>query len=134
MSNIFVGEQIEFWRSNTEPSGIICVVVDDKHISYNGQKWSLIVLAKHLLDVKWAMASPRYWLCQEFFAYLKKNSNVKISQWIFSDFRSQPDHNMIRRATVVRRHGLYWQKRRSTIDLPTVGQAEWILSSSRHRD
>ena len=29
----------------------------------------------------------------------KQNSNVKISQMIFSDFRSHPEHNMIRRAT-----------------------------------
>ena len=60
MCNIAVGEQIEFWRSNTEPSGIMCVVADDKHVSYNGQKWSLTALAKHLLNVKWAMAGPRY--------------------------------------------------------------------------
>lgn len=60
MCNIAVGEQIEFWRSNTEPSGIMCAVADDKHVSYNGQKWSLTALAKHLLGVKWAMAGPRY--------------------------------------------------------------------------
>ena len=60
MCNIAVGEQIEFWRSNTEPSGVMCVVADDKHVSYNGQKWSLTALAKHLLGVKWAMAGPRY--------------------------------------------------------------------------
>lgn len=60
MCNIVVGEQIEFWRSNTEASGIMCVVADDKHVNYNGQKWSLTALAKHLLGVKWAMAGPRY--------------------------------------------------------------------------
>lgn len=60
MCNIAVGEQIEFWRSNNEPSGIMCVVADDKHVTYNGQKWSLTALAKHLLGVKWAIAGPRY--------------------------------------------------------------------------
>lgn len=58
--NIVVGDQIEFWRSNTEPSGIMGVVVDDKHVTYNGQEWSLTALAKHLLGVKWAIAGPRY--------------------------------------------------------------------------
>lgn len=60
MCNIAVGEQIEFWRSNIEPSGIMCVVADDKHVLYSGQKWSLTALAKHLLGVNWAIAGPRY--------------------------------------------------------------------------
>ena len=60
MCNTAVGEPIEFWLSNTEASGIMCVVADDKHVSYNGQKWSLTALAKHLLGVKWAVAGPRY--------------------------------------------------------------------------
>lgn len=60
MCKIAIGEQIEFWRSNNESSGIMCVVADDKHVTYNGQKWSLTALAKHLLGVKWAIAGPRY--------------------------------------------------------------------------
>ena len=60
MCNIAVGEEIEFWRSATEPSGIMCTVADDKHVEYDGQKWSLTALAKHLLGIKGAIAGPRY--------------------------------------------------------------------------
>ncbi len=60
MCNIAVGEEIEFWRSSTEPSGIMCTVADDKHVEYEGQQWSLTALAKHLLGTKGAIAGPRY--------------------------------------------------------------------------
>lgn len=60
MCNIAVGEEIEFWRSASEPSGIMCTVADDKYVEYDGQRWSLTSLAKHLLGVKWAMAGPKY--------------------------------------------------------------------------
>lgn len=59
MCNIAVGEEIEFWRSASEPSGIMCTVADDKHVEYDGQSWSLTALAKHLLGVKWAIAVLR---------------------------------------------------------------------------
>ncbi len=61
MCNIAVGEQIEFSYNGCDKSGTICTVVDDKHVEYNGETWSLTALAKHLLgDVKWALAGPRY--------------------------------------------------------------------------
>ena len=60
MCNIAAGEQIEFWRSATEPSGIMCTVVDDKHVEYDGQRWSLTGLAKHLLGVNRAIAGPKF--------------------------------------------------------------------------
>lgn len=59
MCNIAVGEEIKFWRSASEPSGIMCTVADDKHVEYDGQSWSLTALAKHLLGVKWAIAVLR---------------------------------------------------------------------------
>ena len=37
MCNISVGEEIEFWRSAAEPSGLTCTVADDKHVEYDGQ-------------------------------------------------------------------------------------------------
>lgn len=37
MCNISVGEEIKFWRSAAEPSGITCTVADDKHVEYDGQ-------------------------------------------------------------------------------------------------
>ena len=61
MCDISVGEQIEFSYNGCEKSGTMCTVVDDKHVKYNDETWSLTALAKHLLgDVKWALAGPRY--------------------------------------------------------------------------
>ena len=61
MCNIVVGEQVEFSYNGCNKSGTLCTVVDDKHVEYNGETWSLTALAKHLLgDVKWALAGPRY--------------------------------------------------------------------------
>ena len=61
MCNIVVGEQVEFSYNGCDKSGTLCTVVDDKHVEYNGETWSLTALAKHLLgDVKWALAGPRY--------------------------------------------------------------------------
>ena len=61
LCNIAVGEQIEFSYNGCDKSGTLCTVVDDKHVEYNGETWSLTALAKHLLgNVKWALAGPRY--------------------------------------------------------------------------
>ena len=61
MCNIVVGEQVEFSCNGCDKSGTLCTVVDDKHVEYEGETWSLTALAKHLLgDVKWALAGPRY--------------------------------------------------------------------------
>ena len=55
-----VGAEIEFCTYTQKPSGIICTVADDKHITYNGKTWSLSALATELLQVKWQVAGPRY--------------------------------------------------------------------------
>ena len=60
MCNISAGEQIEFCCAGNEHNGVLCTVVDDKHVEYDGQQWSLSALGKHLLGVKGAVASPRY--------------------------------------------------------------------------
>lgn len=60
MCNIAVGEQIEFCCEGNEHSGELFEVVDDKHVTYNGERWSLTALAKYLLKVKWSMAGPKY--------------------------------------------------------------------------
>lgn len=58
--NIQVGEQVEFSCNGSSYSGTTCSVVDDKHVAYNDQVWSLTALAKHLLGVNGAIAGPRY--------------------------------------------------------------------------
>ena len=49
---IAIGEQIEFYCNGNDHSGELCEVVDDKHVSYNGETGSLTALAKHLTGVK----------------------------------------------------------------------------------
>ncbi len=55
-----VGAEIEFYASTQKPSGIVCTVVDDKHVTYNEKTWSLSALATELLQVKWQVAGPRF--------------------------------------------------------------------------
>lgn len=44
---IEVGEYVEFWCNGNVHSGTLCEVVDDKHVKYNGEVWSLSALAQH---------------------------------------------------------------------------------------
>ena len=60
MCNIAIGEQIEFCCNGNDNTGTLCEVVDDKHVSYNGEIWSLTALAKHLLHTKSAVAGPKF--------------------------------------------------------------------------
>lgn len=43
------GEQIEFCCAGNAHSGELCTVVDDKHVSHNGETWSLTGLATMFL-------------------------------------------------------------------------------------
>lgn len=60
MCNIPVGATLEFCRTAYDNSGILCTVVDEKHVNYNGNTWSLSALATHLLNAKWTVAGPSY--------------------------------------------------------------------------
>ena len=60
MCNIAVGEQVEFCCPNNDHNGEMFSVVDNKHVTYNGETWSLTALAKHLLNQQWALAGPKY--------------------------------------------------------------------------
>lgn len=57
---IAIGEQIEFCAQGYEYSGTLCKVVDDKHVAYDGENWSLTALAKHLTGIRSSIAGPRY--------------------------------------------------------------------------
>lgn len=57
---IAIGEKIEFCCNGNENTGVLYEVVDDKHVSYDGEIWSLTALAKHLTGVKSAIAGPKY--------------------------------------------------------------------------
>ena len=60
LCGIAVGEKIEFYCNGNENTGAFCEAVDDKHVSYDGETWSLTALAKHLTGVKSAIAGPKY--------------------------------------------------------------------------
>ncbi len=57
---ISVGEQVEFFCIGNAHSGEQCEVVDDKHVKYNDEIWSLTALAKHLTGNNNALAGPKY--------------------------------------------------------------------------
>lgn len=57
---IAVGEKIEFCCNGNEHSGTLCEVVDDKHVKYSGETWSLTALTKHLMGITRALAGPKY--------------------------------------------------------------------------
>ena len=60
MCNIQPGEQLEFWKSAVEGSGIYVTVVDDRRIQYNGEVMSLSSFASKMLDTTHSVAGPRY--------------------------------------------------------------------------
>lgn len=60
MCQIAIGEQIEFCYPSNEHNGELFTVVDNRHVSYNGESWSMTALAKQLLNQRWALAGPRY--------------------------------------------------------------------------
>lgn len=60
MCQIAVGEQVEFCCPDNEHNGEMFDVVDNRHVAYNGETWSLTALAKQLIHAKWALAGPRY--------------------------------------------------------------------------
>ena len=60
MCNIAIGEQIEFCSPGNPHNGALCTVVDDKHVEYGDERWSLTGLAKYLLGITKAIAGPKY--------------------------------------------------------------------------
>ena len=59
MCNIPIGAEIEFWRRKNENTGIMCVVVDDRHVAYNDKTYSLSALVTELAGIVSA-AGPEY--------------------------------------------------------------------------
>ena len=60
MCDIAVGEQIEFFCIGNMHSGEVFEVADDKHVIYNGERWSLTALAKHVTNTKGVLAGPKF--------------------------------------------------------------------------
>ena len=58
--NIPVGTKITFVSRDNANSGTECVVVDDKNVEYEGNKYSLSALATKFLQSKHGVAGPMY--------------------------------------------------------------------------
>lgn len=54
------GEEVEFWYTTQRNSGVMCKVVDSKHIEYENETYSLTAFAKMMTGSKYAIAGPRY--------------------------------------------------------------------------
>lgn len=57
---IVPGEEIEFWPNKQSSSGIVCKVVDNKNIEYEGEIYSLTGFATKMKGMKYNVAGPRY--------------------------------------------------------------------------
>ena len=60
MCGILPGEEIVFTNLASENNGVVCKVLDDKQVEYNGKTYSLSALATKLSNSKWGVAGPRY--------------------------------------------------------------------------
>ncbi len=60
--DITVGETVEFFNSNNPNNGASAVVIDDKHVQYNGETWTLSSLAKELLGTTASTPGPDYFV------------------------------------------------------------------------
>lgn len=58
--NIQPGEEVEFWYTAHNNSGIQCKVVDNKHIEYDGEIYTLSSFAAMMTKSKYSVAGPRY--------------------------------------------------------------------------
>lgn len=57
---IGLGEEVEFWYTSQRNSGIMCKVVDSKHIEHKGEIYSLSSFATKMVKSKHGVAGPRY--------------------------------------------------------------------------
>ena len=62
--NIPIGATIPYVNRGKENSGIEVIVVDDKNVEYQGEKYSLSALATKLIGSKYTVAGPRYFKYQ----------------------------------------------------------------------
>jgi len=58
--HIAPGEEVEFWYNAQHNSGIMCKVVDNKHIEHEGELYSLSSFATKMVKSKHGVAGPRY--------------------------------------------------------------------------
>lgn len=54
------GEEVEFWYTAQRSSEMMCKVIDNKHIEYDGEVYSLSSFATKMVKSKHGVAGPRY--------------------------------------------------------------------------
>ena len=75
------GEEIEFWSNKSTPTGVICKVLNDKQIQYNGETYSLSGLATKILEYKWTVQGPKYFKYHdEWLDDIRKRKEVEDSE------------------------------------------------------
>lgn len=60
LCNIPVGAKLQFFRTATQETDIICTVIDSKKVEYNGVTYSLSALAAKLSNVNHPVPGPCY--------------------------------------------------------------------------
>lgn len=53
-------ESAKFWLNKNTPTGVICKVINDKQIQYNGEIYALYRLAIKLIESKWTVQKLKY--------------------------------------------------------------------------
>lgn len=60
MIGISPGEQVEFWYTTQQSSGIMCTVADERHIEVDGQRYTLTAFAEKMTAPGYSIAGTRY--------------------------------------------------------------------------
>jgi len=60
LCNIPIGATLRFWKTATQETDIVCTVVDNKRVEYEGSTYSLSSLAAKLSNVTYALHGPCY--------------------------------------------------------------------------
>ena len=60
LCNIPTGATLQFWRTATQSTDMVCTVVDNKRVEYDGEVYSLSALAAKLSNVEYAVHGPCY--------------------------------------------------------------------------
>ena len=60
LCNIPIGATLQFWKTATQETDIVCTVIDNKRVEYEGTAYSLSALAAKLSNVTYAVHGPCY--------------------------------------------------------------------------
>lgn len=61
MCEIPIGAKLDFWLSAWQPTDYVCTVADDRHVEYEGEKYTLTGLAKKLSNTNRSINGVTYY-------------------------------------------------------------------------